>query len=150
DILEVPIHRREAHERHFVEMPQLLHHELTHRARLNFPLSQSPNLVKNAAERCIDRLATDGPLFERLLHPAANFVLIERLAGAIRLHDDGHDQLRRLERGEALAAAQALAATAHLPPFAREARVRDFGVYVAAEGAIHRAATLAKVLFAAF
>ena len=67
------------------------------------------------------------------------YVGIERLAAAVSLHHDRHHQLRGLEGGEPLAAAQALATAADLPPLARKARIRNFRIYVAAEGAVHAA-----------
>ena len=86
-------------------------------------------------------LARHRPLLQRLVHAGAQLALVERLAAAVALDHQRHHQLGGLEGREALAALQALAAAADLPPLARQARVVHLGLVVAAEGTVHRGAS---------
>src|SRR6185312_16497769 len=133
----VPIHGREAHVGHFIELPQLLHDELADHSRSDLAIARRAHLVGDAAQRLIHLRPRHGTLLQRLLHAGAKLGFIEGLACAIALDDRGHDQLRGLESGEPLAAGEALAAPADLTPFARQAGVGDLRLDVAAEWAVH-------------
>ena len=137
DVLEMPVHRREAHVRHFVELVQLFHHDLADLARGHFALAEAAQLARDVADRFLDGLARYRPLLQRLEHAAAQLALVERHAALVALHHQRHHQLGGLERGEALAAGQAFAAAADLRALGREARVGDLGVVVRAEGTVH-------------
>src|SRR6185312_14495451 len=118
---------------------QLVHHDFAHFARGDLPLTEAAQLVADATDRLLDRFLTDRPLLECLAHAGPQLRLIERLARTIALHDERHGELGRLERREALAAGETLAAAADLTAFTREARVGDLRLDVAAEGTVHAA-----------
>ena len=138
DVLEAAVDRGEAHVGDFVELVQLLHHDLADLPRRHFALAERCA----ACGRCARRRprsprSTTGRFSSALMHAAAQLALVERLARCVALDDARHDQLGGLERGEALAAGQALAAPADLRALARQARVDDLGVVVRAERAMH-------------
>src|SRR5580692_4270471 len=137
-VLEAAIHRCESHVGHLVEVPQFLHDKLTDHARGHLAFAQHPQFVTDAPDGFLDGFRADRPLLQRLGHAAGKLVLIERLAAAIALDDTRHEQLRGLKGREALAAAQALAPTADLAAIGRQPRVGHFGLYVFAEGTMHR------------
>ena len=84
-------------------------------------VTETAHLVHDAAQSLVDLLARHRPLLERLLHAGAQLVFVEGLAPTVALDHQRHDQLGGLEGGEALAALQAFAAAAYLPPLARQA-----------------------------
>src|SRR5882762_9404160 len=45
DVLEVPIDGSEAHVCNFIQLPQLIHHELADRARLHLAIAEAAHLV---------------------------------------------------------------------------------------------------------
>ena len=57
DVLEVAVHRGEAHVGHFVELVQLFHHELADLPRGHFALAEAAQLARDAADRFLDRFA---------------------------------------------------------------------------------------------
>ena len=71
------------------------------------------------------------------LEAGAQLVLIEGFAAAVLLDHPGHHQFRHLVGGEALGAAEALPATAHLIALRDQARVDNLGVLCGAKGAVH-------------
>jgi len=121
DVLEVPVDGSEAHVGNFIEVPQLLHHQLADGAGRDFAVAEAAHAMHDTAHGLVDLLARHRALLERLLHAGTQFGLIERLASAITLDHERHEQLCRLEGRETLAALQALAAAADLPPLAGEA-----------------------------
>src|ERR1700722_14427790 len=64
-------------------------------------------------------------------------VFVERFAAAIAFDHRRQQELRRLEGGETLRALQAFAATANLPPLAREPGVDYLGLRVTAKWTVH-------------
>src|SRR3984957_361478 len=136
-VLEAAVHRSESHVPHFVQMPQLLHDHLAHAARSDLPLTQAAQLVADSGHGGLDGIAADRALFQCLLHSVQQLAFVEGLAAAIALDDRGQQQLCSLKRREALRAAQAFAAPADLPPFAREARVDDLSLRVTAKRTVH-------------
>ena len=77
--------------------------------------------MHDAADRFIDLFARHGAFFQRLLHASAQLGFIKGLACGIALDHQRHEQFGGLERGETLAAFQALAAAPYLPPLAGKA-----------------------------
>ena len=88
-------------------------------------------------DAALDILALHGTLLQRIQEAVAQLDDVERLAAIVALDDVRHHELGHLERRETLAALQALAAAADLATFAREARVRHFGIFEVAERAMH-------------
>src|SRR5690349_25032679 len=88
-------------------------------------------------DAALDVLALHGALLERIQETVAQLGDVERLAPIVALDDVRHDELRAFERREPLAAREALAATAHLPALAGQARVRHLRVLKAAERTMH-------------
>ncbi len=88
-------------------------------------------------QRSFQALDADRALFQCPLHAGAKFFFVEGLARAILLDQPGQHQLGGFEGGEALAAGDAFAATAHLLALGDEARVDDLGVVGTAKGTVH-------------
>ena len=139
DVLEAAIHRGEAHVRDLVEMVQLFHRQLADQAR---GTSRSPS-ARSLWQMCTTAASSasldTGRFSSALSMLLRSLLLVERLAARVVLDDARHHQLRGLEGREALAALQALAATADLLPFAGEARIDDLRLFVIAERAMHAA-----------
>src|SRR5690606_37796814 len=135
-VLKAAIHGREAHVRDLVEPAQLLHDEIADHAARHLALAERLQRVRDVLDAALDVLALDGALLQRAQESGRELRSIERLAAIVALDDVRHDELRRLERREALAALEALAPPTHLPAFAREPRIDDFGVLEVAEGAM--------------
>jgi hypothetical protein len=119
-VLEMTIDRREADVRHFIELPQLLHDELTDHARWHFTIANNSYLVSNTTQSLINGLTRNGPLLQGLLHPGAQLRLVVSLANIVRLDDHRHDQFSRLKRSESFATGQTFTPTAYLPPLTRQ------------------------------
>jgi len=139
DVLEVPVDGSEAYVRDLIEVPQLLHHQLTDGACGNFAIPEAAHPMHDAAHGLVDLLTRHRALLQRLLHARTQLPLIEGLASAITFDHERHDELGGLEGREALAALQAFAAAANLPPLAGKSRVVHLGLLVAAERAVHAA-----------
>ena len=96
-------------------------------------------MMLDVLDAALDVLALDGALLQRVQEAVAQLVDVERLAAIVALDDVRHDELGHLEGREALAARQALAAAAHLPALAGEARVRHLRILEVAERAMQAA-----------
>src|ERR1017187_5534476 len=137
EILEPPIHGREAHERDLVELLEPFHDlsaEL-HRRHLARLSRREPRLDFVADD--LERLRLDRALFAGLHQPAEQLVAVERLAPAVLLHDEKRDLLDGLVRREPALAGVALPPPANHRTFAALARVDDTVVTHAAIGAAH-------------
>src|SRR6185312_5647277 len=139
EVLKAAIHRCKPHVRDLIEAAQLVHHDLAHFTRGDLAFTEAAQLVADATDRLLDRFLTDRPLLECLAHAGSQLRLIERLARTIALDDERHGELGRLERREAFAAGETLAAAADLAALTRETRVGDLRLDVAAEGTVHAA-----------
>ena len=136
---KLPIDRGKAHVGNFVQMTQLLHHELADGARRHLALAEAAQLVNTRLDRCVDAArALTGRFSSAFSMPLRSLRSSNRFAAAIALDHQRHQQLGGLEGREALATAQTLAPAADLAALAGEARVRHLGLYVAAEGTMHR------------
>ena len=102
-------------------------------------LAERLQVMLDVLDAALDVLALDGPFLQRVQEAVAQLVDVERLAAIVALDDVRHHELGHLERREALAARQALAAAAHLPALAGEPRVRDLRILEIAERAMHTA-----------
>jgi hypothetical protein len=118
DVVESVVDGGVADVRDLVEVAELLHDDLADDARGDLALAQHAQAMADALDRGFDRLAADGTLLERLHDARAQLALVEGLASAVVLDDLRHDEFRRLEGREALAAGQAFAAAADLVPLA--------------------------------
>src|SRR5690606_37905185 len=92
----------------------------------------------------LDRLDADRPLLARALQAGDDLHAVERLASAVLLHDERERLLGTLVRREPPRALQALAAATDDVPLLRKTRVDDLVLEIAAEGALHRTAVLAR------
>src|SRR3569623_33808 len=137
NVLKAAVHRGEPHISDLVEVAQLFHDPLAERARTDLARAARSQTMQQLRDALFETLDRDRSLFERAQHAAAQLVLVEGLAPAIALHDGRQRELRSLEGGETLGAAQAFAATAHGVAFAREPRVDDLGVLGTAKWTAH-------------
>ena len=137
DVLEVPVHRGVTHVGHFIELVQFFHDDFADLPRRDFALAETAQLARDVPHGFFDGFAAHRAFLQRLVQSAAQLVLVERHAALIVLHHQRHHQLGGFERGETLAAGQALAAPANLRAFGRQPRVVYLGVVVRAEGTVH-------------
>ncbi len=138
DVLEVTIHRSEAHECDFVEMAKLLHHELSDGAGRRSRAPPSERILCRMRPTASSIASVPTGLFSSAFSmPARSFSSSKGWRLRSFFTTCGMTSYGRLEGGEALAALQALPAAAHLAAFARQARIGHLGVFVAAEGAVH-------------
>ena len=141
DILEAAVHRGEAHVGDFIEVAQLLHHQLADQPRRHFALPESAQVVADPLDGGLDVGRADRTLLQRLAHAGEQLFRVEWFARPVALDHLRHQQLRGLERREPLLALQTLATPADLPTLAGEAGVDHLRFAVAAEGAIHGCGT---------
>ena len=107
-VLEAAIDGSEAHVGDLVEMAELVHHELAHESRRDFPFAEAAQAVRDVLDGGIDGIGTDRALLQALHHAATQFLLVEGHAAAILLHHLRQHQFSGLEGGETLTALQAL------------------------------------------
>ena len=137
DVLKTAVDGRESHVCDLVEPAQLFHHEIADEPARHLALTERLQVMLDVLDAALDILALHGALLQRIQEAVAQLVDVERLAAIVALDDVRHHELGHLERREALAALQAFAAAADLAAFAREARVRNFGIFEVAERAMH-------------
>src|SRR3569832_110364 len=128
NVLKAAVHRGETHISDLVEVAQLFHDPLAERERTDLALAARTQTKQQMRDALFETLDRARALFERAQHAAAQLDLVEGHAPAIALPDGRQRELRGLEGGVTLGAAQAVAATALGVAFAREPRVDDLGV----------------------
>src|SRR3569833_1980834 len=120
NVLKAAVHRGDTHISDLVEVAQLFHDPLAERARTDLALAARTQTMQQMRDALFETLDRDRALFERAQHAAAQLVLIKEHTPANTQHNGRQRELRGLEGGETLGAAQAFAATAHGVAFARE------------------------------
>src|SRR5918997_2163948 len=118
---EVSVDGGELDRRHGVEPGEPALGEIADLARLDLR-ARAPHRRRDRLRQSLQLLRAHGPLVGGPLEPSQELPAVESLAAAVTL-EDGHVRLRPLVRGEAVAAAVALATAAD--GIARIARVHD-------------------------
>src|SRR5262245_41501448 len=88
-------------------------------------------------DAALDVLALHRAFLQCVQEAIAQLVDVERLSAIVALDDVRHDELGAFERREPFAAREALAAAAHLPALAGQARVRHLRVLETAKRTMH-------------
>src|SRR5262249_25269111 len=108
DVFERPVHRREAHVCHLVELVQLAHDCFTnHRAR-DFLLTAFLQRLLDAVGGLLDGRDADRPFLARLLQTGDDLETVEQLAAAVLLDHHRQHLFDALVRREASFAVEAL------------------------------------------
>src|SRR6185436_9697330 len=110
NVLERPVHGREADVADLVELPQLVHHELADLPRRDLALTERQHLLDDALDRRVDVLGRHRSLVQRALEADADLALVEVGARAVALDDLRQAELDVLVGREALLARHAASA----------------------------------------
>src|SRR5260221_667404 len=137
DVLEVAVDRSEADEGHLVQLAQALHQELAHLVGGHFAVGPFVDHRLHAVHDQLQGLHRHRPLLAGLEQPGQDLLAVEALAAAVLLHHQVRDLIDSLVRGEALAAAKALAPAANDLAFLAFPGVHNLVFEVRAEGALH-------------
>jgi len=141
DVLELPVHRGEAHVGDRVELAQPAQGELADLLDARGP-ALGAQLGDDPVDHGLELLALDRPLDRRALEPGEHLRAVERLAPAAALADVERALVVALVGGEAPVADPAAPAPAHGVSCLAQTGVDDLRVAVAAEGATHVAILL--------
>src|SRR5262249_45173816 len=131
------VHRREAHERNLVQLAQALHQELADLVGGHLAVGALVDHRLHAIRHLFQRLHGHRPLLAGLEQAGQDLLAVEALAPAVLLHHEVGDLVDALVGGEALAAAQALAAAADDLALLALPGVHDLVFEVRAERALH-------------
>ena len=137
DILELPVHRREADVGHLVQVPEALHDQLPDAGGADLPPQLVLELLLDLVGGPLQQGEGDRPLLAGLEHAAQELAPVKGLPGAALLDDHQGEHLHGLVGGEAILAFQALPPPADAGAVVGGAGVDDLAVQGGAEWAFH-------------
>ncbi len=137
DVLEAPVHAREADVGDLVELLEFAHHQFADAAGQHLALPEVEQLFLDALDGAVDLRGAHRPLAQRDAERADELAAVVFDAPAVLLHHVGEADFRALIGREALVAGPALPAPPHEVPVLGHARFDDLRLGVAAERALH-------------
>src|SRR5215208_7186545 len=143
EVREIAVHGGEQNPRHRVELGEPALGEIADLARPDLRPGP-PHRRRDRLRQVLQLLRAHGPLVGGPLEPSQELLVVESLAAAITL-EDGHVGFRALVRGEAVAAALALATAAHGVTRLGQPGIDHAGRLGGAVGATHTAILLPLV-----
>ena len=137
-VLELPVNGRKADVSHWIEVPEVHHHEVSDLDGLDLLIGNIEDGLFDVGEDPFFLSSGDRSLLAGFLDTPLDLVFDVRLTTSVALNDLRHGEFDGLKGGEALLTSLALSAATDLTSFLEVSRVENLGVWGGTVWAFHQ------------